>query len=157
MITCAHGLTVAEPRSTVGCAGIVVVVGGTEVVVLVDSTVVVVGSIAVVVVVGAIAVVVVAWCLTAAERCMACQTCCLHGSQGREDQLEDKLPDQQPGDILHSWRLGSAWRRLLPDDIWCTPARYVWNAVGNWSLCHDKSDSHPHRYPRQSPSVLQPK
>jgi hypothetical protein len=58
-LTCAHGLPVAEPRSTVGCAGIVVVVGGTEVVVLVDSTVVVVGSIAVVVVVGCTDVVVV--------------------------------------------------------------------------------------------------
>ena len=58
-LTWSHGLPVAEPRSTVGCAGVVVVVGGTEVVVLVGSTVVVVGPIAVVVVVGAIAVVVV--------------------------------------------------------------------------------------------------
>jgi hypothetical protein len=57
-LTCAHGLPVTEPRSTVGFSGIVVVVAGTEVVVVVGSTVVVVDPIAVVVVVGAIVVVV---------------------------------------------------------------------------------------------------
>jgi hypothetical protein len=49
-LTCAHGLPVAVPRSTIGCPKILVVVGGVEVV---GSTVVVVGSIAVVLVVGA--------------------------------------------------------------------------------------------------------
>jgi hypothetical protein len=58
-LTCAHGLPVAVPRSTIGCPKILVVVGGADVVVLVGSTVVVVDPIAVVVVVGSIAVVVV--------------------------------------------------------------------------------------------------
>jgi hypothetical protein len=57
-LTCAHGLPVAVPRSTIGCPKILVVVGGPDVVVVVGSTVVVVGSIAVVEVVSATVLVV---------------------------------------------------------------------------------------------------